>query len=183
LEFVTLLIIGAVIGSNNLAVALALGALGQAARRFRVMLIFGIFEFFIPLFGIWLGANAARAIGLHAQQVGAILLGGLGLYAIISGLRKKEDHVRLAYLATSWGGLVTLAAGLSLDNLLIGFSLGLGEVSPLSLAITIMCFSVLFTWVGMHLGRISSQNYERMARVGSGILLVALGVSSWVGLI
>jgi hypothetical protein len=33
-----LLILGVVIGSNNLAVALALGALGQAGRRFRVML-------------------------------------------------------------------------------------------------------------------------------------------------
>jgi len=182
-DFAALFILGTVIGSNNLAVALALGALDQAARRFRVMLVFGVFEFLVPLLGIWLGSNVARAIGLHARGVGAVLLVGLGLFTVIGGIRKGEDHERLARLATKWGGLAILAAGLSMDNLLVGFSLGLSEVEPLTVALSIMCFSVIFTWLGMHLGRLSRRNYERAAKIGAGILLMALGAANWMGLI
>ena len=75
-----------VIGSNNFAVALALGALGQAKRRFRIVLVFVAFEFLIPLAGIMLGEAVAGAIGTHANAVGAVLLCTLGLLTMISGL-------------------------------------------------------------------------------------------------
>lgn len=180
-KFVSLVILGIVIGSNNLAVALALGSLGQAARRFRVMLVFGLFEFFIPLLGIWLGGSLARSIGLETQGISAALLVVLGLLAVTGGMLKGEDHEHLARRVTNWGGLVILAAGLSTDNLLVGFSLGLSRVNPLSVALTIMVFSVVFTWAGMHLGRVSRRNYEKGARIGAGVLLVALGIANWFG--
>jgi hypothetical protein len=41
MTLIDLLILGFVIGSNNFAVALALGALGQSSRVYRVMLVFG----------------------------------------------------------------------------------------------------------------------------------------------
>jgi Predicted membrane protein len=131
-SLIDFLILGAVIGSNNLAVALALGALGQAHRRFRVMLVFGLFEFFVPLLGIWLGSTTAEMFGLHTNMVGAVLLVGLGLLAGIGGLRRQsEDEVlskdeKLARRVTHRHGLVLLAAGLSADNLVVGFSLGRG---------------------------------------------------------
>ncbi|MCR3883811.1 MAG: manganese efflux pump MntP family protein [Methanothrix sp.] len=181
------LILGAVIGSNNLAVALALGALGQAHRRFRVMLVFGLFEFFVPLLGIWLGSTIAEMIGLHTNLVGALLLVGLGLPTAIGGLHhQSEDEElskdeKLARRVTQWQGLVLLAAGLSTDNLLVGFSLGLGRAHPLAVAGTIASFSVLFTWVGMQLGRESRRNWERAAKVIAGGLLVGLGVACGLG--
>ena len=174
-----LLVLGAVIGSNNLAVSLALGALNQTARRLRIMFVFGAFEFFVPLLGIWIGAKLARTVGLPARGAGALLLVGFGLFVIISGIRKGEDHERLARQVTSWTGLVLLSMGLSLDNLLVGFSLGLGNADPLRVALAIMCFSVLFTWAGIHLGRVSQRNYERAAKIGAGVLLMGLGVAEF----
>jgi putative Mn2+ efflux pump MntP len=172
-----LLVLGIVIGSNNLAVSLALGALNQAARRLRIMFVFGVFEFFVPLLGILVGAKLARTIGLPASGAGALLLVGLGLFVIIGGIRKNEDHERLAKQVTTWAGLVLLSMGLSLDNLLVGFGLGLGNADPLRVALTIMCFSVLFTWAGIHLGCVSRRNYERAAKIGAGVLLMGLGVA------
>ena len=42
-----LLIIGVVIGSNNFATSLALGALGQEDKHRRILIMFGVFEFSI----------------------------------------------------------------------------------------------------------------------------------------
>jgi manganese efflux pump family protein len=178
---IDLLILGVVIGSNNLAVALALGALGQAARCFRVMLVFGVFEFVMPLLGLGLGATTARAIGLHTNFAGSVLLIALGLLTVVGGVRNRRQDEQLAEHVTRWRGLVFLALGLSVDNVVVGFSLGLGRADPLVVATTIACFSVLFTWIGMRLGRESRRTWEQAAKIGAGVLLVGLGAAIGMG--
>jgi manganese efflux pump family protein len=178
MNLIALLFLGVVVGSNNLAVALALGAMGQNRRLHRVMLVFGLFEFLVPLVGIWLGATTARAIGLQMDIVGVVLIFGLGLLAVAGGVRGRRKDEWLARLVTNWGGLLVMAAGLSLDNLVLGFSLGLGEARPLVVASAICFFSVLFTWMGMRLGHESRRHWERLTKLGSGVLLMGLGVAT-----
>lgn len=179
--FIEFLILGVVIGSNNLAVALALGAMGQASRRFRLMFVFGVFEFVMPLLGIALGALTAPAIGMHANLLGAVLLVALGLLSVIGGVRNRRQDEKLAKYVTQWRGLVFLALGLSIDNVVVGFSLGLGRADPLAVAMTIVGFSVLFTWIGVKLGRKSRRGWEQLAKIGAGLLLVAFGVANGMG--
>lgn len=181
MTLIDFLILGVVIGSNNLAVALALGAMGQAARRFRVMLVFGLFEFMMPLLGIVLGAAAADAIGLQTNLVGTVLLIGLGVLAVIGGIKNRSQDEKLAKYVTQWRGLVFLALGLSIDNVVVGFSLGIGRAEPLAVATTIACFSVLFTWIGMKLGRESRRSWERVAKIGAGLLLIGFGGANGMG--
>jgi manganese efflux pump family protein len=176
-----LLVLGLVIGSNNLAAALALGALGQASRRLRVVLVFGLYEFFVPLIGVGLGRTAARWVNANAAWVGSALLMTLGLFTLAAGYRNRSEDVRIARLATSWRGLMLLAAGLSADNLVVGFSLGLDGLSALWVALTIAVFSMAFTWVGIGLGGEMRRHWERRAKLGAGVLLICLGIASAVG--
>lgn len=181
MTLIDFLILGVVIGSNNLAVALALGAMGQAQRRFRVMLVFGVFEFVMPLLGIWLGAATAHVIDLQTNVVGTVLLIALGLLAVIGGVRNRRQDEKLAKHVTQWRGLAFLALGLSIDNVVVGFSLGLGRVDPLAVATNIVFFSVLFTWIGMRLGRKSRRGWEQVAKISAGMLLVGFGVANGMG--
>ena len=183
MTIVGLLILGIVVGSNNFAVALALGALGQASRRIRITLVFGVFEFWVPLVGMWLGAATARSLGLHSSILGGVLIMGIGLLAVAGGVRNQGNDEFLARSITRWHWLLLLAAGLSLDNLVIGFSLGFGEVRPLTVAVTICIFSVLFTWLGINLGRETRRHWERTAKIWAGMLLVGLGMANGAGLI
>jgi len=146
-----------------------------------VMLVFGMFEFVMPLLGIGLGAATVRAIGLHTNVVGPVLLIALGLLTVIGGIRNRRQDEKLAQHVTRWRGLVFLALGLSVDNVVVGFSLGLGRADPLAVATTIACFSVLFTWLGMSLGRELRRSWEQAAKIGAGVLLVGFGVASGMG--
>lgn len=177
----TLLLLGVVIGANNLATALALGALGQAGHRARILLAFGVFEFFVPLIGIWLGQHASIWLVDHTTWLGPVLLGLLGLGSVVTGIRGSTNDTVLAQRLTSPGGIVLLAAGMSLDNLVIGFSLGLRQISALVMAATICTFSVSFSWLGLSVGDAARRHWERPAEIGAGSLLVALAVLVWLG--
>ena len=176
-----LLLLGIVIGSNNLATALALGALGQGHRRARVTLVFAAFEFTIPLIGLWLGRTAADWVEQNAGWIGPALLAMVGIWTISSGIRKQTDDERYVRRLTSWAGLMTLAALLSLDNLVIGFSLGTGDLPPLLVAATIALFSSVFTWTGMTLGTATRRHWERIGLVASGVLLLLVAGAAQFG--
>ena len=83
----------------------------------------------------------------------------------------------------SWKGLVALATALSVDNLLVGFSIGLGKIEPLALATTIAAFSIVFTQIGIEIGARAASSYERSARLVTGSLLLALAAAEFLGLI
>lgn len=180
---IDLLILGIVIASNNFAGALALGAIGARGRRWRILIAFGLFEFFVPLTGLCLGGKASSAVAGAAAWVGPTLLAFLGCWALWKANDATLGEGSDVETVTSWKGLATLAAGLSIDNLLVGFSIGLGRIEPLTLATTIAAFSIVFTQIGIELGARATRNYERRARLIAGCLLLALAAADFFGFI
>jgi len=180
---VRLLILGVVIGSNNLAAGLALGALGQADRARRIVAVFGLFEFCVPLAGLALGRAFSRWMERQAGWVSILLLLAVGLWMLWTSRRSGSRDERLARRATTWGGLALLSAGLSLDNLVVGFSLGLRAYDPWAIAATIAGFSMLFTWAGLRAGDAGRRRWEQWASALAGLLLIAVAGLEAAGLL
>lgn len=176
-----LIILGAIIGSNNLATALAIGACGTVERRWRIVAVFAAFEFTIPLVGLWIGQRASQTVAEYVSWLGPAILIAMGLWITISAFRAKDNAEKLAERVTSWRGLITLSAALSIDNLIVGFSLGLGDIDPLSLATTIGAFAILFAWLGMRVGAYAQAKHRLTTKVGTGLLLIALGLAVATG--
>lgn len=169
----TLLLIGLVIGSNNLAASLAIGALGKRPPTLRIVAIFGLFEFFVPLVGLWAGQRASSSIAETGDWLGPALIALLGLYTLYCSNEDEKAHEELARKLSRKRGLVLLAAGLSIDNLVVGFSFGLRQISPLELATTIALFSMSFAAIGIRIGdRLQRHHRCRTERFTGGLLLV-----------
>jgi manganese efflux pump family protein len=181
MPWLTLLTLGVVIGANNLSAALALGALGHGKHRWRIVGIFAVFEFTAPLLGAMLGQSLAQQVTDRVPWLGAALLIGLGMLVLASLLRRGHADKRLRRLSTSWVGLMVLGTGLSADNLVVGFSLGLESISPLALATTIVVFSSVFTFIGVTVGKDLHRRWEQAAEIASGLLLIALGIAVALG--
>ena len=176
-----LLLVGIAIAANNTAVALALGSVAQRQLWPRILLVFGAFEFTIPLVGAWLGQHVSQLIAGRADWLGPLVLIFLGTLTIVGAFRSPSERKDIAGYLTGWAGLVSLAAGLSADNLVVGFSMGLGGVPPLVLAATILVCSVLFAWAGLALGRRARRNWGGLAGGISGMILIGLGLTSLTG--
>lgn len=160
-----MLAIGSVVGLNNFAVALMLGALGQRRRRWRNAGVFAVFEFTVPLIGLLPGSALAETLSDAGRWIGVALLIALGAVAVRSATREvprdRDERDRVARQVTSWGGLFALAAGLTVDNLIVGFSLGLGDAEPLLLAGTIAFFATFSRWQEPRSGPVAGKGSSR----------------------
>ena len=82
-----------------------------------------------------------------------------------------------------WVAAIALAAGLSFDNMVAGFSLGLGNREPLMLAASIAAFAMVFSYIGLRLGNLAHTGHRQAARIATGILLLGLATALALGLV
>jgi len=178
------IVLGVVIGANNFAVALALGGAGQRRHRWRITGTFAVFEFFVPLVGVLIGRGLATTLAGFGNWLAVTLLLAIGAWTVVGALRESVDASELAAKVASGRLLVALAAGLSVDNLVTGFALGVVGAPALLLATVVTLTAVLFTLLGLELGGRGRHMYPRTVGAASGVLLIVLAVAvgaGWLG--
>ncbi|MGK7392512.1 MAG: manganese efflux pump MntP [Candidatus Cyclobacteriaceae bacterium M2_1C_046] len=176
-----LLFSGLVIGSNNLAAALTIGSLGGKDQRTRIIIVFGAFEFLMPLIGVWLGEEVSEYVGEAASGLSVVILLALATTSFYAAAKPPETDKTLVDKITTWKGLILLELGLSLDNFGAGFGLGVdeGELSPWLLAVIVAAFSISYTWIGLSIGDRVAKKYQDYAEAGAGVLLTLLAALLW----
>jgi len=165
------------LGLDSFAVAAAIGATRVTAvrERLRISLIFVIFEAGMPLIGLGLGRALAHGIGQVADYLAAAAVIAVGAWMLIAGDNDEEEQ-KASDLAGRRGlALVALGISISLDELAIGFSIGLVRLSVAAVIAAIAVQAVLAAQLGLAIGtRISERLRERAEQI-AGIALILLG--------
>jgi putative Mn2+ efflux pump MntP len=164
------------LGLDTFAVAAALGLGGLAHdRRLRVSLLFAAFEAGMPLIGLALGAPLGRTVGGAADYIAIGVLLAFGLYTLLG---PERDEKRLAQLAQVRGlGALVLGVSISLDELAIGFTLGLLRLPVAIVIVLIAVQAFIVTQFGLRLGGRLSERLREGAEHLAGVALTALGVA------
>jgi putative Mn2+ efflux pump MntP len=172
------------VGLSNFAGSIGIGLSGVDARtRLRVGIAFGLFEGLMPVLGLFIGQAVAGTIGSYGRYLGAGLLVLTGFYTIWQSFRtgKVERDEEKGILDTRQ--LLIIGAALSLDNLIVGFALGVYNVSIVLAAVVMAIVSVGLSLLGLELGsRLGSRVGEYSEMAGGGVL-VLVGIALGVGLI
>jgi putative Mn2+ efflux pump MntP len=165
------------LGLDTFAVAAGLGLAGLPSRqRLRVSLLFTAFEGAMPLVGLALGAPLGRAIGAGADYVATAVLVGFGLYTLLG--HEQGETEGLAHVLER-GPVAALALGLSIsiDELAIGFTLGLLRVPVIAVIIAIAAQAFVVTQLGLRLGTRLSERAREGAERLAGAALTGLGIT------
>ncbi len=164
------------LGLDTFAVAAALGIAGLPRReRLRVSLAMSSFELVMPVIGLVIGRGLGAGIGNVADYLAGGFLIVLGGYLICGD---ENEEATVASLSTR-RGLALLAVGLSvnLDELAIGFTIGLLGLSIWLAIIVIGAQAFAFAQLGLRLGsRLGAAAREWAGRL-AGLAPLGLGIA------
>jgi putative Mn2+ efflux pump MntP len=159
---------------DTFAVAAALGMTGLTRRqRIRFGLLFAAFEGGMPLIGLLVGAALGRLIGSLADYTAIAALIGLGLFMLLADDEKEEARVQ-RLRNTTGAAIIGLGISISLDELAIGFTLGLARVPVAAAIILIAAQAFLVSQLGFQVGRKVGERFREGAERLAGIVLIAL---------
>ena len=164
------------LGLDSFAVAAALGAsqVTTAWQRLRVSLVFVIFEGGMPLIGLALGSVLARGIGHVADYLAAAAVIGIGIWMLLADDDDEEE--KAGRIMTSRGlALVGLGISISLDELAIGFSVGLVRLPVTAVIVAIALQAFVAAQLGLAIGAKIGERWRERAERVAGVALILLG--------
>ncbi|WP_223203959.1 manganese efflux pump MntP [Alicyclobacillus suci] len=166
-----LIMFGLAMGANNGLASVALGT-SQLSRvqQWRTALIFAVFEAVMPVIGMLIGESIAGSIGGKARWVGIAVLVIMGIYSVFKR-DGDEDEADKAVKAKG-ASIIFLAVALSLDNLTVGFGVGMFDAPLLLAAVVFGLVSLLMTLAGLEFGRYLGKRVNISADKLSGVVLL-----------
>lgn len=162
------------LGLDTFGVAVGLGLSGlDRSRQMRFGFTFALAEGIMPLVGLAIGGGLAHVIGDIASYLAIVLLMGVGVYSIWESFGEEEER---SYDDAAPARLLALALSVSIDELAVGFSLGLLGVpivlAILYIAVQAFVVTLIGTALGRRLGAVVAERAELVS--GAALSLLAL---------
>jgi putative Mn2+ efflux pump MntP len=129
------------LGIDRFVVAAAIGLQDLSRRQeLRISALFATFEGGMPLVGLLVGRPLGTTLGNSAEYLAIAVLMTFGLFTVVHG---DNDKTKVRRLAVGGSGAILLGISVSLDELAIGFTLGLLHlpVVPIVIAVAIQPLS------------------------------------------
>jgi putative Mn2+ efflux pump MntP len=162
------------LGLDTFAVAATLGMRGLSRReRLQAALLMSSFELAMPVVGLLLGRGLGRVAGNAADYVAIALLALLGVWMVV-----HEEHAERERVTRLAGApllvLLTLGISISLDELAIGFTIGLLHLSLWLALAVIAAQAFLLAQLGLRLGAAVNERFRKRAERLAGVALLGL---------
>lgn len=160
---------------DTFAVSAAVGLTNPSRRdRLRLSGLFALFEGGAPAVGMLVGGPLAGALGAVADYLAIAILIGFGAFTLLHS--ESGESERASGIVTAHGpALILIGLSVSLDELAIGFTLGLLGVPVLPFLAAIGAQAFVASQLGFGLGASLSERFLENAERLAGLALIALG--------
>lgn len=161
------------LGIDTLLISISLGVI-KTKGKWKIAAAFVCAEAIMPLIGLLAGKGAGQILGHWASVIGGLLLIGVAIWLIFF---EDEEEEKLEHHLIGWT-LILTAVSISLDELAVGFSIGLVGV-PVALTIVLIALqSLLFSFIGLTFGAKLKRYMGEWSEKMAGIVLGLLG--AWI---
>lgn len=172
MPIILIIILAISLSMDAFSLAIIYGTLNLNKRIERLMgLIVGIFHFFMPIFGYYLGKIILDIIKINPDIIVGIVFMILGIEMIIS--LKKEEQVKLL---TNIFSVIIFAFTVSIDSFSTGIAFLASNTSIILPSIIFSICSMLFTYLGLSFGKKLSTTFGDISNLIGAIILIILGI-------
>ena len=134
---------------------------------------FGFFQGFMPLIGYLLGVGFQSKVEAVDHWLALILLAIIGIDMIKDAFSKdieeKNDSV-------DFKEMIVLAIATSIDALAVGITMAFLDVNIILAILLIGIITFVISVIGVKIGNIFGDKYEKKAELAGGIILVLMGI-------
>lgn len=165
------------LGLDTFALSAALGVRGMPPReRLRLSLVMSSFEMAMPVLGLLLGRGLGTLVGAAADWIAIAVLAALGAWMLLHAEEEEGERVLAALRGGSPLVLLALGVSISLDELAMGFTIGLLHLTLWLAVVLIGAQAFLVAQLGMRLGAQISETFRERAEQLAGLALIALAL-------
>ena len=164
MQIIILLSISISLSMDAFSLSLAYGTLSLSKKYINLLSsIVGIYHFFMPLIGLFIGKAITSFIKISPDIIVFIVLLFIGIEMIIESF-KKEDK------------LILFGFAVSIDSFSVGIGLNALHINPFICAVSFSVCSYLFTYLGLKLGKKISSIIGSVATLIGGTILIIIGI-------
>ncbi|MCI8588655.1 MAG: hypothetical protein HFG40_03280 [Bacilli bacterium] len=167
-----LFLIAVGLSMDAFSLALIYGTLNMQKKYHNLMSLFvGIFHFFMPLLGYFIGKIIFSFLPIQPEIIAGIIFIALAIEMLLS--LKKDEPLKLLENIYS---ICLFAFTVSIDSFSIG--IGLGNLTK-NMILASLIFSItsgVFTYCGVKLGDILVKKFGNIATLVGAIILLSLGI-------
>lgn len=171
---------GCSLAMDAFAVSVGVGTQeGAGSRAFtaawRLALACGLFQFFMPLLGCFLGECSTRWFPALDHWLAFVLLAFVG-GNMVHGYFMEEKEQKTDGVAEQLGLLLSVALATSIDALVVGAGFALAGLPVMELAVIAGVVTAAACAAGVYLGRFAGAHFGKRMELLGGVLLILIGL-------
>ena len=172
MHMILILSIAISLSMDAFSLSLAYGTLPMGKKdRFFLAFIVGLYHFFMPLLGLWLGQFLIQTLHLDPNVVIFLVFLFIGIQMILES-RKREDVVKNMNFMEN----LVFGFAVSLDSFSVGLGLNAITNKIFMVPILFSIISFLFTYLGLFLGNRIKEIFGKISTFVGGVFLIIIGI-------
>lgn len=158
------------------SLAISIGTIGfDKSKCLLLSLSVGIFHFFMPMVGSFLGTNFINHFNINSEFLSGIIFAYISLQMIKEFFLESREEFKMNFL-----GIILFAFGVSLDSFGVGFTMNEKIVELTNAFLIFSLFSFIFTYVGLNLGKVLKRIIGNYSILFGGIIMLLLSIINFV---
>lgn len=175
MDFITLIILSLGLSVDSFAVSIGCGFSKSNICLKKSLIVassLAIFQALMPVIGWFLGSNVKEYVSEFDHWIAFIFLTILGGKMIF----EKPDEEENCSCSLSFGEVLMMSVGTSIDALVIGFSFAFLAVNITHTALTIGTITFIASMIGLSIGKKTGSRLGYKAMILGGIVLISIGL-------
>lgn len=167
-----IILIGISLSMDAFSLALAYGTLNLKNKDINLLsIIVGLYHYFMPLLGMFVGKKIINLLPISSNFLVFIVLFLIGIQMIIESFKEEKEIKKLNLFE-----MILFGLAVSIDSFSLGLGLKTLYKNPYISALVFSISSMLFTYIGLKLGKKINQKIGNISTIFGGITLIIIGI-------